>query len=51
MSEERTVSDIAGDIAEKVFYHNSDAVRRLELHELLIEFAAEIERRAIEPSG
>ena len=40
---------LAALIAARIFYHNSDHDMQLQLKELLIQFADEIKRRAIEP--
>lgn len=48
-SDENFIYRLADLIAYKVFYHVSDHERRQELRELLIQFAREIKRQAIEP--
>lgn len=42
---------LAEEIARKVFYHNHDHERFVHLKRLLLAFAEEVRRAAIEPAG
>jgi len=46
---EMTVEETADQLANAIFYHNTDAQMRERLYQLLLVFASEIRRSAIEP--